>query len=225
MNRFETLFSPFRLGNLELKNRIVMPPMATNFAGPDGAVNERHIAYYVKRIKGGVGYVTFEHTGILRQGRAFPEMALIDSDQQIPSFRRLIDAVHQEGGKIVIQINHAGRNSSSSVTGLPLVAPSALPCPVKKEMPRELSSGEIETIVDAFGEAARRVKEAGADGVEIHMAHGYLIDQFLSPFSNKREDRVRGRSRPPDEDGPRGPPGRPGPGRTRLSDPLPPERR
>jgi 2,4-dienoyl-CoA reductase-like NADH-dependent reductase (Old Yellow Enzyme family)/thioredoxin reductase len=162
--------------------------MATNFAGEDGSVNDRHIAYYVRRIKGGVGYSTFEHTGVLKQGRAFPNMALIDSDQHIPRFKRLVEAIHREGGKIVIQINHAGRQTSSSITGSPIVAPSAIPCPVRKEMPKELSHEEIQKIIEAFREAARRAKEAGADGVEIHMAHGYLINQFLSPFSNQRTD-------------------------------------
>ena len=192
MTPFKNLFSPFRIGNLELKNRIVMPPMATNFAGEDGSVNDRHIAYYVERAKGGVGYITFEHTGVLRQGRAFPNMALIDSDQNIPSFKKLVEAIHQENGKILIQINHAGRQTSASITGSPIVAPSAIPCPVRKEMPKELSRKEIENIIDAFREAARRVKESGADGVEIHMAHGYLINQFLSPFSNKRSDEFGG---------------------------------
>lgn len=194
MTPFKTLFRSFWIGNLELKNRIVMPPMATNFAGEEGFVNDRHIAYYVNRAKGGVGYITFEHTGVLRQGRAFPNMALIDSDQHIPPFRKLAEAIHKEDGKIVIQINHAGRQTSSSITGSPIVAPSAIPCPVRKEMPKELSQEEIQKIIEAFGEAARRVKEAGADGVEIHMAHGYLINQFLSPFSNRREDDYGGDS-------------------------------
>ncbi|HJX59692.1 MAG TPA: NADH:flavin oxidoreductase, partial [Thermodesulfobacteriota bacterium] len=192
MKRFEGLFSPFRIGNIELKNRIVMPPMATHFADLGGSVNDRHIAYYVERARGGVGYITSEHTGVLKQGRAFPNMALIDADQQIPSFKKLVEAIHQESGKIVIQINHAGRQTSSSVTGSPIVAPSAIPCPVRKEVPHAISFEEIQKIVEAFGEAARRVKETGADGVEIHMAHGYLINQFLSPFSNKREDEYGG---------------------------------
>ncbi len=169
-----------------------MPPMATNFADEDGAVNDRHIAYYVKRAKGGVGYITFEHTGVLKQGRAFPNMALIDSDQHIPPFKKLVEAIHKEDGKIVIQINHAGRQTSASITGSPIVAPSAIPCPVRKEMPKELSYEEIQKIIEAFGQAARRVKESGADGVEIHMAHGYLLCQFLSPFSNKRTDEYGG---------------------------------
>jgi 2,4-dienoyl-CoA reductase-like NADH-dependent reductase (Old Yellow Enzyme family)/thioredoxin reductase len=166
--------------------------MATHFAGEDGSINDRHIAYYVKRIKGGVGYITSEHTGIMKQGRAFPNMALIDSDQHIPHFKKLVEAIHREGGKIVIQINHAGRQTSSSFTGSPIVAPSAIPCPVRKEMPKELSQEEIQKIIEAFGQAARRVKETGADGVEIHMAHGYLINQFLSPFSNQRTDEYGG---------------------------------
>jgi len=192
MTRLRTLFTPFRIGSLEIRNRIVMPPMATNFAGEDGSVNERHIAYYLKRVKGGAGYITFEHTGILRQGRAFPNMALLDSDQNIPSFKKLVEAVHREGGRIVIQINHAGRQTSASITGSPIVAPSAIPCPVRMEMPRQLSIAEIQRIAQAYGEAARRVKEAEADGVEIHMAHGYLLCQFLSPFSNKRTDEYGG---------------------------------
>lgn len=192
MHPFRSLFEPYRLGTMELKNRIVMPPMATHFAGEDGSVNDRHIAYYLRRVRGGVGYITFEHTGILRQGRAFPNMALIDKDQHIPSFQKLVEAVHREGGKIVIQINHAGRQTSSSFTGSPIVAPSPIPCPVRKEMPRELSIEEIQTIVEAFGSAARRVRETGADGVEIHMAHGYLVNQFLSPFSNRRTDEYGG---------------------------------
>jgi 2,4-dienoyl-CoA reductase-like NADH-dependent reductase (Old Yellow Enzyme family) len=113
-------------------------------------------------------------------------------DEQVPSFKRLIDAVHREDGKILVQINHAGRNTSSSVTGMPIVGPSAIPCPVRKEMPLALSVEEIGKIVEAFTKAALRVQEAGADGVEIHMAHGYLINQFLSPFSNKREDEYGG---------------------------------
>jgi 2,4-dienoyl-CoA reductase-like NADH-dependent reductase (Old Yellow Enzyme family)/thioredoxin reductase len=192
MTHFKTLFSPFRIGNWDLKNRIVMPPMATHFAAEDGSVNDRHIAYYLARIKGGVGYITSEHIGIMKQGRAFPNMALIDSDQHIPRFKKLVEAIHREDGKIVIQINHAGRQTSASITGSPIVAPSAIPCPVRKEMPKELSLEEIQKIIDAFREAARRVKETGADGVEIHMAHGYLINQFLSPFSNKRMDEYGG---------------------------------
>jgi 2,4-dienoyl-CoA reductase-like NADH-dependent reductase (Old Yellow Enzyme family)/thioredoxin reductase len=166
--------------------------MATNFAGTDGKVNERHIAYYVRRVQGRVGYITFEHTGIVKEGKASPGMALIDGDDKVLHFKKLVDAVRKEGGKIFIQINHAGRQTSASITGAPIVGPSPIPCPVRKEMPHPLSAGEIQGLVETFRQAARRVKEAGADGVEVHMAHGYLLCQFLSPFSNQRDDEYGG---------------------------------
>ncbi len=169
-----------------------MPPMATYYADQEGVVNDRHIAYYTERARGGVGYITFEHTGVMRQGKTSPHMALICSDQHIPGFKRLVEAIHREGGKIIIQINHAGRETSPSITGFPVVAPSAIPFPNRKRIPKELTPLEIQEIVEAFGKAAWRVKESGADGVEIHIAHGYLINQFLSPFSNKRTDEYGG---------------------------------
>ncbi len=192
MNAFPELWQPFRVGSLQIANRLVMPPMATKFAANDGSVSERQIAYYLRRAKGGVGYITFEHTGILPQGKASPNMALLDKDDKIPSFRKLTEAIHEAGGKIIIQINHAGRQTSASITGTPIVAPSPIPCPVRKEMPHPLSKEEIQKIIEAFVQAAKRVQAAGADGVEIHMAHGYLLAQFLSPFSNQRRDEYGG---------------------------------
>jgi len=195
----DALFSPFSIGTLETENHIVMPPMATNYASPEGFSTDRLTAYYVERAKGGVGYITVEHTGILQQGKASPNMLLISSDEHASRIGEMIDAVHVAGGKIVVQINHGGRQTSSAVTGSPIVGPSPIPCPTLGEVPRELSTGEIEEIIDAFSTAAQRVKDAGADGVELHMAHGYLICSFLSPFSNRREDRyggdVQGRAR------------------------------
>jgi len=189
---FQKLFTPGNIGNLELKNRIILPPMATNFADPEGNVNERHIAYYRRRARGGAGLIISEHTGVARQGKAFPNMALIDSDGKIPQFRKLVQAVHEEGGKIFIQINHAGRQTLAAYTGCQPVAPSPIPCPVRQEMPKALSRQEISELVRAYASAAARAKEAGADGVEVHMAHGYLLNQFLSPFSNQRQDEYGG---------------------------------
>jgi 2,4-dienoyl-CoA reductase-like NADH-dependent reductase (Old Yellow Enzyme family)/NADPH-dependent 2,4-dienoyl-CoA reductase/sulfur reductase-like enzyme len=188
----DTLFSPFSVATLEIQNRIVMPPMATNYASPKGFATERQIAYYVERAKGGVGYITVEHTGILQQGKASPNMLLISSDEHASRIEKLVRAVHDAGGKIVIQINHAGRQTTSAVTGSPIVGPSPISCPTRNETPRELSVGEIEEITEAFVAAANRVKTIGADGVELHMAHGYLLCSFLSPFSNRREDQYGG---------------------------------
>ena len=194
-----TLFSPFSIVTLKIKNRIVMPPMATHYATPEGFVTDQQIGYYVERAKGGVGYITTEHTGILQQGKASWKMMLIHTDEHAAKIKKLIEAVHEAEGKIVVQINHAGRQTSSEITGMPIVGASPIPGPPKNEIPRELSVGEIEEIIEAFSVAAQRVKEVGADGVEIHMAHGYLICSFLSPFTNKRSDRyggdVQGRSR------------------------------
>jgi 2,4-dienoyl-CoA reductase-like NADH-dependent reductase (Old Yellow Enzyme family)/thioredoxin reductase len=175
--------------------------MATNYTTSEGFVTERQIAYYCERAKGGVGYITVEHTGILQQGKASPNMLLISTDEHASKIARLIKSVHSLEGKIIVQINHAGRNTSSAVTGSPIVGPSPISCPTKSEIPRELTVGEIEEIIEAFSLAAQRVKDAGADGVELHMAHGYLLSSFLSPFSNKRRDQygndIEGRARLP----------------------------
>jgi 2,4-dienoyl-CoA reductase-like NADH-dependent reductase (Old Yellow Enzyme family)/thioredoxin reductase len=190
--KLKKLFSSCSIGTMEIKNRIVMPPMATHYASPEGFVTDRQIAYYLERVRGGVGYITVEHTGILQQGKASPKMLLISSDEHASRIENLIEAVHKAGGKIVVQINHAGRQTSSTVTGSPIVGPSPIPCPTRTEIPRELSVAEIEEITEAFAVAAGRVKNASADGVELHMAHGYLICSFLSPFSNRRTDRYGG---------------------------------
>ena len=193
------LFSTFSIGTLKIQNRIVMPTMATHYSTPEGFVTDRQIAYYVERARGGVGYITTEHTGIMQQGKASWKMMLISTDEHAAKIKKLIQAVHEVEGKIVVQINHAGRQTSSEVTGAPIVGASPIPGPPKNEIPRELSVAEIEEIIEAFSAAAQRAKQAGADGVEIHMAHGYLICSFLSPFTNKRSDQyggdVQGRSR------------------------------
>ena len=175
------LFSPFRIGKMELKNRIVMPPMATNYADAEGNVTERNIAYYAARAKGGVGYITIEHTGIVKEGRASVNMLLIDSDRKIAPFRRLVEAIHQAGGKVVIQINHAGRQTSASVTGAPIVAPSAIPCPVRKEMPRALSPEEIQQIVRRFRRS--RPKSQRSRGGRGGNSHGPRLPPRSIPFS------------------------------------------
>lgn len=197
----ENLFSPFTIGTLKVDNRLVMPPMATHYASPEGFVTQRQIDYYVERAKGGVGYINVEHTGILQQGKASPKMLLISTDEHASHIHKLVEAVHEAGGKIVVQINHAGRQTFSKVTGASIVGPSAIPATPTMETPRELSVSEIEEITEAYTVAAERVKNAGADGVEIHMAHGYLLCSFLSSFSNQRKDQyggdIEGRARFP----------------------------
>jgi 2,4-dienoyl-CoA reductase-like NADH-dependent reductase (Old Yellow Enzyme family)/thioredoxin reductase len=172
--------------------------MCTSFSTIGGAVTDRLIGYYRARAQGGVGLIDVEFSYIHPTGKVFEHMLGIDHDGVIPGLRRLTEVVHQEGAKIIIQISHAGRRTHSEIIGSTPVAPSPVPR-IHGETPRELSLGDIEEMIQGYIAAARRAKEAGFDGVMIHMAHGYLIQQFLSPFSNKRLDRyggdLEGRSR------------------------------
>lgn len=189
--KYPHLFSPLTLHTMTLKNRVVMPPMCTNFATIGGAVTDRLMDYYAARARGGVGLINVEFAYVHPGGKVFEHMLGIYDDKLIPGLRRLTDSVHRGGAKIVIQIAHGGRRAHSDTTGSTLVAPSPIPR-LNGETPKELSPEEIQELIQAFILAARRAKQTGFDGVMIHMAHGYLIQQFLSPFSNARTDRYGG---------------------------------
>ncbi|KKO18559.1 MAG: NAD(P)/FAD-dependent oxidoreductase [Candidatus Brocadia sp.] len=188
MNTFPKLFSPFQMGSLSIKNRMVMSPMETHLCDKEGFVTEEIIAYYKERVLGGVGYITLENTAVEPVGRVNDGMLCIHNDAFIPHLRKLTDCIHAAGGKIVIQLSHAGKEALPYFTGLKPVAPSAIPSPLTKEMPRELTTEEIRDLVNTFIQGAVRAINAGFDGIEIHMAHGYLVNQFLSPESNIRTD-------------------------------------
>lgn len=177
---------------MQLRNRIVYPPMVTSFATGEGFVTDRLIAYAAERARGGVGLYTLEASYITLQGKGFGRGVGIDSDDKIPGLRRLTEAVHACGGKISVQLHHAGRETWQSISGLPVVAPSDCPVAYSEEPVHVLTREEISLIVRQFGDAARRAKDAGFDAVEIHGAHGYLLTQFLSPYTNKREDEYGG---------------------------------
>jgi 2,4-dienoyl-CoA reductase-like NADH-dependent reductase (Old Yellow Enzyme family)/thioredoxin reductase len=195
MHTFEMLFSPIKIGTMEVKNRIVMPAMATSLADKEGRFTEELIAYYAERAEGGAGYITVEHTCVHPSGKAHERMLCLHDHQYMEGFAALAESVHQHGTKLVIQLNHAGRQTLSTITGEQIVAPSAVPCPILKEVPKALSVEEIALLVETFSEAALLAKEAGCDGVEFHMAHGYLLCQFLSPYSNQRQDQYGGSTR------------------------------
>jgi len=187
------LFSSVRIGEMEVKNRIVMPAMVTGHAGRDGKVTEHHINWYEARAKGGVGLIVVEFTYVSRYGTAGPDLLGIWHDGLIPGLQELVERIHVHDSKIFIQLGHGGRQSSSAYTGgVRPVAPSPIPCPVRGEIPDELSIEMIEEIIRDFSQAARRAKTAGFDGVEIHGAHGYLISEFMSPYANKRNDAYGG---------------------------------
>jgi 2,4-dienoyl-CoA reductase-like NADH-dependent reductase (Old Yellow Enzyme family)/thioredoxin reductase len=192
MNRFTRLFSPFKIGGLHVKNRIVMAAMGTNFGTEDGTVSERSIRYYVERAKGGAGLIITESSPVSQLGRHRRRCLGAFDDRFIPGLRRLSDAVHESGAAIALQLNHAGRGTSPDITGHSPQAPSPVPLFQGAPLPSEMTLEEIRQTVIDFGQMARRAKEAGFDAIEIHGAHGYLINQFFSPRLNRRGDAYGG---------------------------------
>ncbi|MEW4369969.1 NADH:flavin oxidoreductase/NADH oxidase [Paenibacillus kandeliae] len=181
------LFTPYKLKNLELKNRVVLPPMCQySVHTKDGMPNEWHNVHYISRAVGGTGLIIVEMTAVHPDGRITDEDTGIWSDEFIPAWRHIVDQVHSYGSKIGIQLGHAGRKAEDAN---PPVAPSAIAYNGEgyKE-PHALSTAEVEELIQAYGDAARRAVEAGFDTVEIHGAHGYLVHQFHSPLVNKRDD-------------------------------------
>lgn len=193
---FTKLFSPITIGTLTLKNRLVTTAMESCYCDDEGMITQRYIDYVAARAKGGWGMQTTELTSVSKNGRAFYRCCELWDDKFIPGHKRMVDAVHANGGRICIQLAHGGRQTGFAVTGVQDVAPSALACPVRantpEDKPRELSIDEIHEIIGDFARTALRAKQAGYDAIELHGAHGYLIQQFFSPFSNKRTDRYGG---------------------------------
>ncbi|PZT56590.1 NAD(P)/FAD-dependent oxidoreductase [Paenibacillus silvae] len=190
---YKMLFTPLTIHNMILKNRIVMPPMGTNFALPDGSMSEDHLKYYEQRAKGGTGLIIVENACIdFPYGSNGTTQIRIDHDRYIPGFYRLNDMLHRYGAKTAIQINHAGASAVPSRIGGQPVSSSSEPSKQGGAIPRPLLKEEILEIVEKYGQAARRVKTAGFDAIEIHAGHSYLLCQFLSPLYNKRTDEFGG---------------------------------
>jgi len=191
------LLEPLTTGTLKLHNRLVMPPMATAKGGANGEMTDALVDYYAEKSAGGaLGLVITEHCYITMQGRNRIGQPSIADDDTIEGWKRLVDVLHGNGSKAVMQINHSGGATTREATGLETVAPSGITSPVGPgETPRPLTTAEITTIVEGFAAAARRVRAAGFDGVEIHAAHGYLLNQFFSPLTNKRSDEYGGDTR------------------------------
>jgi 2,4-dienoyl-CoA reductase-like NADH-dependent reductase (Old Yellow Enzyme family)/thioredoxin reductase len=192
MINYPSLFSPGRIGSLEAKNRIVLAPMVRNYADERGFVTPRYVAHIDRVARGGVGTMILEASFVRQDGKGFTHELGLHVDDAIPGIRKLVDAAHSHSALIGPQLFHAGRQTSSNVTGMQPIAPCPLPDPTVNELPRSLNVDEIQEIVNAFAQAARRAKDAGCDFVEIHGAHGYLITQFLSPYSNLRSDAYGG---------------------------------
>ncbi len=177
------------IGSIDIPNRIVFPAVQTNFATSEGFVTERLLRMYGKLAEGGSGLIIVGCIAVSDDGVPSTNVLRINNEKHTASLKELFDVIKQNGAVPAAQLIHAGRQTVSAVTGHRLVAPSAVPCPVIKEMPLELGNEGIERIQQDFADAAYRVKKAGAGLIELHGAFGYLIGGFLSPYSNKRRDK------------------------------------
>ncbi len=191
------LFTPARIGPVEIKNRIVMPPMTTRKADEEGFITDDSIAYYMARVRGGTGLITVEMASPEKAGRHRRREVGIYDDRFIPGLTRLVREIHCGGAKASIQLGHGGGHTRIDICGETPIAPSAIPHAVYETtfeiiVPREMSKPRIAQCIAAHVSAARRAQKAGFDCVEIHAAHGYLISQFHAPFENRRTDEYGG---------------------------------
>ena len=191
-HNFPNMFSPINIGTVTVPNRFVVPPMGNNFANTDGSMSERSAAYYEARAKGGFGLITIESTVVYKEAKGGPRKPCLFSDEVVPSFKRVADACHAYGAKVSIQLQHAGPEGNSKLTGYPLKAASAIAPSAGREIPEAMPTEEVYKLIECYGDAARRAQLAGIDMVEVHCAHGYLVSTFISARTNKRTDEFGG---------------------------------
>ena len=184
----KALFDHTLIGNVTLKNRFVRSATWEGMCDSDGQVTAQLIDYYRNLARGGVGLIISGYSYVREDGKQLAGKMGISSDTHLPGLRKLTEAVHQEGGVIFCQLVHAGGQTTSKVIGAQPLVPSATGFPGYQDVPREMTLDEIKEIIHAFSESAARAKQAGFDGVQLHGAHGYLINQFLSPLCNQRQD-------------------------------------
>ncbi|WP_206870736.1 oxidoreductase [Clostridium zeae] len=193
MMKYSNIFSPLKVKNMTIKNRIIMPPMGTNYASQNGEINSDHIKYYEQRAKGGTGLIIVENATVdFPLGSNGTTQLRIDHDSFMPALYKLTERMHKYGTCVAMQINHSGASAVPDRIGCQAVSSSNIPSKTGGAVPRTLDKEEILNIVEKYGKAAKRVQTAGFDAVEIHAGHSYLICQFLSPIYNKREDEFGG---------------------------------
>jgi 2,4-dienoyl-CoA reductase (NADPH2) len=185
------VFSKLKLGSVELPNRLIMAPFKTGLGNLSGEANEKNIAFYRRRAQGGIGAIIFEPFYVDLRGREHPKQLGIPADSYIPGLKRMVDAVHESGAIAVAHLNHAGRAANPNASGMPPEGPSAVKCEMSGLTPEEMSLERAEQIIAQFGESARRAMDAGFDMIEIQFGLGYLIAQFMSPYTNHRKDKYK----------------------------------
>ncbi len=195
------LLTPFKVGDLELPNRVVMAALTRQRADIDSQIpNELHVEYYSARASAGI--ILTECSSVSPEGNAFPGAASIYNDEQTAGWKKVVDAVHEKGGRIYHQIWHGGRAvHPNHVNGLQTYGPSAIAIPTTVHTkngredhvaPKAATKEDIQRLVADFRRGAENVKKAGFDGIELHGAHGYIVDQFLKESSNQRDDEYGG---------------------------------
>ncbi len=184
-----TLFEPLQLGNVQIRNRFVHSATCESVAEESGAVTDALVSRYRTLAKGEVGLIITGHMYVHPLGRCYEHQTGIYADDMIPGLKRLVDAIHDEGGAVVFQLSHGGRQTRPDLIGQKPIGPSNRPRdPIYFFNPQKMTEEQIGEVIQAFAQATRRAVEAGVDGVQIHGAHGYLVSQFLSPFFNDRQD-------------------------------------
>ena len=192
MGNYPLLFSAFRQGGLNLRNRTVMAAMNNNFSTEQGTANDRVISFIEERAKGGAGLIISEACPVSESGRHRVRSICAFDDRFIPGLKKLAEAVHSHQSCLALQLHHAGRLANEAILGFRPLAPSPIPRGPGQPPPKEMTVDEIQEVIRDFGRAARRAKQSGFDAVEIHGAHGYLIHQFMSPRTNQRKDAYGG---------------------------------
>ncbi|MCB6994686.1 NADH:flavin oxidoreductase [bacterium 210820-DFI.6.37] len=185
--------TPLETGKITFKNRLVYPPITIAKGSPDGLVTDESLNYYEEKMRGGsFSLCVVEHCYITRQGRASARQLSIADDTAIPGLAKLAEVIKRAGTMAVVQMNHAGSCTMEEVTGMKLKGASPVRNPRHGGVPEEMTKQDIKEVVNAFGKAAERGVAAGYDGVEIHSAHSYLLNQFYSPLTNQRTDEYGG---------------------------------
>jgi len=185
----DRMFSGFTLGNLELNNRFIFPPIKTAYGNPKGVVTDRQLTFYKQIASNGPGLITLEPASVTPEGMEHPKQLCIHLKESVSELKKIVDAVHTENRLACLHLNHAGAAANPKATGTKPKAPSAITCPASGQTAEPLTEEEIETIIAGYKAAAEKAKEASFDIIEIQAGHGYLISQFLNKKTNKRTDK------------------------------------
>ena len=192
MKKFGALLQKIRVRDVIIPNRLALAPVNTSYTTSSNHVSDRLLRFHETIASGGIGLSIIGSTGVAQSGQVNPNGLMLHTDQHMIGLEKLFRTIKRQGSVAAIQLMHAGRQTHSAIAGSTPVAPSSLPCPVIQEIPHELTVGEILDIEEQFAQAAYRAVSAGAEIIEIHGAHGYLVGEFVSPYSNKRQDRYGG---------------------------------